>query len=70
MSPVRDRLTAGRLILDQEVGVRIPVPQPYIGSAGIATETGADPTALRTLALVPSDCDWYFLRMVLPPALR
>ncbi len=26
--PVRDRLTAGRLALDQEVGVRIPVPQP------------------------------------------
>src|SRR5437588_9753884 len=26
--PMRDRLTAGRLTLDQKVGVRIPVPQP------------------------------------------
>ena len=28
LPPLRGRLTAGRLALDQEVGVRIPAPQP------------------------------------------
>ena len=35
---MRDRLTAGRLALDQEVGVRIPVPQPSIESTSVVFE--------------------------------
>jgi hypothetical protein len=27
---LRDRLMAGRLALDQEIGVRVPVPQPQV----------------------------------------
>ena len=51
-APLRGRLTAGRLALDQEVGVRIPAPQPPVrpsvwAAPVAATRSGA--AALRRL---------------------
>ena len=39
--PLRGRLTAGRLALDQEVGVRIPAPQPRKSAGRVGIRTGS-----------------------------